>query len=159
MGPLKEAPDMKPIAAFVAVLVIAASAACTVGPDYKRPIVQIPDAYRGGFSGLPASGAVSLADQKWWQVFDDKVLQDLIATAVRQNLDVRIAATRVLQTRAQLGITRADQLPAVDAGAGAARERLAQSAGLPALQTYALNVQASAAWELDFWGKFRRATE
>ena len=128
---------MKPIAAFVAVLVVAASAACTVGPNYKRPIVQVPDAFRGASSGLPAAAAASLADQKWWEVFDDPSLQALIATAVRQNLDVRIAATRVLEAQAQLGITHADQSPTVDAGAGAARERLAQSAGLPALQTYA----------------------
>jgi len=151
---------MKPVAAFLVVLGALASAACTVGPDYKRPIVQVPDAYRDSpAAGLPAPGAASLADQKWWEVFDDPVLQELVATAVRQNFDVRIAAARVLQARAQLGVVKADEQPTVDAGAGLARERLPQSAGLPALQTYAANVQVSAAWELDFWGKFRRATE
>ena len=135
-------------------------AACTVGPDYKRPLVQVPDAYRDSPAAvLPSSGAASIADQKWWEVFDDPVLQEQLAAAVRQNFDVRIAAARVLQARAQLGVVKADEQPTVDAGAGAARERLPQSAGLPALQTYALNVQLSAAWELDFWGKFRRATE
>ena len=121
---------MKPVAAFLVVLGALASAACTVGPDYKRPIVQVPDAYRGSpAAGLPAPGAASIGDQKWWEVFDDPVLQELIATAVRQNFDVRIAAARVLQARAQLGVVQADEQPTVDAGAGLARERLPQSRG------------------------------
>ena len=151
---------MKSITTLLVVSVTLATAACTVGPNYKRPVVQIPDAYRSA-TPVDASSprAASLGDQKWWDVFDDTALQALIATAVRQNFDVRIAAARMLQAQAQLGITRADQAPTVNGNAGAARERLAQSLGLPALQTNAFDVQVSAAWELDFWGKFRRATE
>jgi len=151
---------MKSITTLLVVSVTLATAACTVGPNYKRPVVQIPDAYRSA-TPVDASSprAASLGDQKWWDVFDDTALQALIATAVRQNFDVRIAAARMLQAQAQLGITRADQAPTVSGNAGAARERLAQSLGLPALQTNAFDVQVSAAWELDFWGKFRRATE
>jgi outer membrane protein, multidrug efflux system len=134
--------------------------ACTVGPNYRRPIVQVPSGYRGAPAvDASPSDEASLGDQKWWDVFNDPVLQDLIATAVRQNFDVRIAAARMLQAQAQLGIVRADQAPSVNGAVDATRERLAQSLGLPALQTSVLEVQVSAAWELDFWGKFRRATE
>ena len=142
------------------VAVTLATAACTVGPNYKRPAVQIPDSYRSAAPvDASSSRAASLGDQQWWDVFDDTALQALIGAAVRQNFDVRIAAARMLQAQAQLGITRADQAPTVNGSAGAARERLAQSLGLPALQTNAFDLQVSAAWELDFWGKFRRATE
>ena len=153
---------MKSIAAFLIVVLGAlGSAPARSGPNYKRPIVQVPDVYRDApAAGLPASGAASLGDQKWWEVFDDPVLQELVATAVRQNFDVRIAASRVLQAQAQLGIVRADEQPTVDAGAGAGPRTagaIRGAAGAPDL--CALNVQVSAAWELDFWGKFRRATE
>jgi multidrug efflux system outer membrane protein len=142
----------------VIVLAAAASTSCTVGPNYSRPVVQVPTAYRGAATAGEAS-AESLGDAKWWDAFQDPVLQSLIETAVRQNFDVRIAAARLLQAQAQLGIVRADQKPAVGATAGAARERVPQSAALPAFETGVFDVQVSAAWELDFWGKFRRATE
>ena len=61
----------------------------------------------------------SFGDQKWWEVFQDPQLQELIRTALKQNYDVRIAATRILEAQAQLGITRADQLPTIGAGAAA----------------------------------------
>src|SRR6185436_14323942 len=78
---------------------------------------------------------------------------------LQRNNDVRIAAARILEARALFGITRADQLPSVSAGISAANERSPQVAGRPALETSPLQAGVSAAWELDFWGKFRRATE
>ena len=102
----------------------------------------------------------SFGDQKWWEVFQDPQLQELIRTALKQNYDVRIAATRILQAQAQLGITRADQLPTIGAGASAVNERIPQQkAGYQEFETSASSVGASFAWELDFWGKYRRATE
>src|SRR6266853_2048249 len=113
---------MRSIAVLLAALSVLSTAACTVGPDYKRPIVVVPDTYRGAASdGGPAPSAVSLGDQKWWDVFQDDQLRSLLTAAVRQNFDVRIAAARILQAQAQLGIVRADQFPTVDAGAGSAR--------------------------------------
>ena len=146
---------MRSISAAV-VMLAALTVGCTVGPNYSRPVVPVPETYRGAVS---PSGDASLGEQKWFDVFDDPTLQDLIRTAVRQNFDVRIAASRMLQAQAQLGIVRADRAPMVDGGAGAVRERVPKSAALPAFETSALGVQVSAAWELDFWGKFRRATE
>jgi outer membrane protein, multidrug efflux system len=133
---------------------------CTVGPNYKRPSVNVPGAYRGDMPQEPAQAAAeSLGDQKWWEVFQDKQLQDLIHTALQQNYDVRIAATRILQAQAQVGITRADQLPTINAGAQTVDQRSARAKLFPAFETSAHQVDLSLAWELDFWGKYRRATE
>jgi len=103
--------------------------------------------------------AKSLGEQKWWEVFQDKQLQELIHTALQRNYDVRIAATRVLQAQAQLGITRADQLPTISAGAQAVNERNPRTKFFPPYETNANQVDVSLAWELDFWGRYRRATE
>lgn len=106
-----------------------------------------------------AASEPSFGDQKWWEVFQDPQLQQLIRTALEQNYDVRIAATRILQAQAVLGITRADQLPTVGAGASAVNQRSAKQKPLPELETNASAVGASMSWDLDFWGKYRRATE
>jgi outer membrane protein, multidrug efflux system len=133
---------------------------CTMGPNYKRPTVAVPPAYRGLVPDAPAqTESASLGDEKWWDVFQDEQLRWLVRTALQQNYDLRIAASRILEARAQLGITRADQFPTVSAGAGIADVRTAQSKFLPAFETSTGQVNLSAAWELDFWGKFRRATE
>jgi multidrug efflux system outer membrane protein len=92
-------------------------------------------------------------------VFQDKQLQDLIHTALQQNYDVRIAATRILEAQAQVGITRADQLPTINAGAQTNDQRSARAKLFPEFQTSAHEVDLSLAWDLDFWGKYRRATE
>lgn len=165
----------------------------SVGPNYKRPAVDVPGTYRGvtpedtaqpqppaaqetpkpaetpsqqgsqpgnvtAQVAAPSSG-VSIGDQKWWEVFQDPQLQALIRTALEQNYDVRIAAARILQAQAQYRITRADQLPTVTAGAAAVNERFPNTKALPEYETSATSVSASLAWELDFWGKYRRATE
>jgi outer membrane protein, multidrug efflux system len=133
---------------------------CTVGPNYKRPTVVAPPTYRGVVpDGTAQTETVALGDQKWWDIFQDEQLRTLIRTALRQNYDLRIAASRILESKAQLGITRADQFPALSAGAGIADVRTAQSKFLPAFETSTGQVNLSAAWELDFWGKYRRATE
>ncbi len=133
---------------------------CTVGPHYKRPAVDVPTAYRGAGDTPNTTQAASLANQKWWDLFQDQQLQQLIHTAIAQNYDVRIAAARILEAQAQLGITRSNQFPTVNAGAGANTQRNAASPLFPvATNGSAGQLSLSAAWELDFWGKFRRATE
>src|ERR1700692_459609 len=137
------------------------SAGCAVGPNYKRPSTDIPGMYRGAVPQEAAQPAAtqSLGDQKWWEVFQDKQLQDLIHTALQQNYDVRIAATRILEAQAQLGVTRADQLPSVNGEALAVNERNPQTKIFRQYDTSANQLDLSLAWELDFWGKYRRATE
>lgn len=140
--------------------VISLVCGCAVGPNYHRPPVSAPSAYRG----LPPDEAVksevkSFADEKWWEVFQDRQLQELIRTALQQNYDVRIAATRILEAQARLGITRANQFPAVNGQASAINERSPRSKFLPAFETSANQAELSLFWDLDFWGKYRRATE
>ncbi len=142
-------------------LVMLLLSGCAVGPNYKRPSVDVPSAYRGASPQEATQSAPesSLADLKWWEVFQDKQLQDLIHAALQQNYDVRIAATRILQAQAQVGITRADQLPTINAGAQTNDQRSARAKLFPAFETSAHEVDLSLAWDLDFWGKYRRATE
>ena len=133
---------------------------CTVGPNYKRPVVAVPPTYRGAVPDETAqTDTATLGDQSWRDIFQDEQLRALIRTALQQNYDVRIAASRVLEANAQLGITRADQFPTLSAGAGTGDVRTAQAKFLPKFETSIGQVNLSAAWELDFWGKFRRATE
>jgi len=136
-------------------------AGCTVGPHYKRPAVDVPGTYRGiEQENGGKTDTASLADQKWWEVFQDQQLQQLIRTAIAQNYDVRIAAARILEAQAQLGITRANQFPQANAGAASNVVRVPAQPALPvATNGSATQLSLSAAWELDFWGKFRRATE
>ena len=133
---------------------------CTVGPNYKKPAATVPVTYRGlAPEEAPKTDSASVGDQKWPEVFQDQQLQALIRTALQQNYDVRIAGARILEAQAQLGITRADQFPSVGAGASLSDQRSAKSAFLPAAERSTGQLNVSAAWELDFWGKFRRATE
>lgn len=169
---------MKKVIASLFLLLV--TTGCAVGPNYKRPKADVPDTYRGApepgaqsnpaqQGSQPAGGQAqqvstpavqSLGDQKWWEVFQDPQLQDLVHTALKQNYDVRIAATRILEARAQLGITRADQLPTVSAGVSGVNERVAKQKPINReYETSANSVDASMYWELDFWGKYRRATQ
>jgi multidrug efflux system outer membrane protein len=130
-----------------------------LGPNYKRPAIEAPDVYRGDSRSSIASSE-SLGDQKWWEVFQDPVLRELIHTALQQNYDVRIAAARVLQAQAQLGITRASQFPTVSAGAQAFSERNPIiSSAFPSYEANAGEIDLSVVWNLDFWGKYRRQTQ
>jgi len=108
---------------------------------------------------MPALSEQSFGDQKWWEAFQDPQLQELIRTALKQNYDLRIAAARILEAQAQVGITRADQLPTIDAGAGSQNLRIPRNKFFPETETSYGQVNASFAWNLDFWGKYRRATE
>jgi outer membrane protein, multidrug efflux system len=163
----------RPAALFILGLAIVMTG-CTVGPNYKRPPVNVPTVYRqpgedataaakptenASLAAHTQTAAASLGDEKWWEVFEDKELQGLIRTALRNNYDVRIAATRVLQAQAQLGITRADQLPSISAGGNISSLQSAQSGPIPAFEVTQGQLNASAAWNLDFWGRYRRATE
>jgi outer membrane protein, multidrug efflux system len=140
----------------VAMALLLCACGCTVGPNYKRPDVNVPSVYRGLPNGAAEqAGAQEFAEMKLAAVFPDEVLQGLLKEALVNNYDVRIAAARVLQAGADLGITRANQLPSVSLGGGIQNQRMQPISGN--VTTGALAVQAS--WILDFWGQFRRATE
>ena len=97
-------------------LTLVALAGCTVGPNYKRPQMALP----GEFRGAPAAGAAtaSLADTKWQDLFNDPALNQIVTAALEKNFDLRIAAERIEQAHAQLGIVRANQYPFLDVQTG-----------------------------------------
>src|SRR5258708_3679081 len=143
---------------ILCVLVVEA-AGCMMGPNYKRPTVSVPTGYRSAMPDQPAAAA-SLGNEKWWDVYQGRVLADLIHTALQQNYDIRIAAARVLEAQAQLGITRANQLPSASVGADIYSQRNAKvSSVLPGYEVNAGQLNLSVIWNLDFWGKYRRQTE
>jgi multidrug efflux system outer membrane protein len=134
-------------------------AGCMLGPDYRKPEVHVPAAWR-----ISAEEAREVSDAAWWDGFGDPVLSQLVRTALQNNEDLAIAAANVDQAFAQYGITRSALFPEVDAGASAQRERgsertapFAIPPGRQAFDDYRLNVSAS--YELDIWGRLRRATE
>ena len=153
---------MKYAIALIAVFLTA----CTVGPNYHRPTVQVPQTFRAP-EPLPPQQAESLADLKWFEVFQDEKLQDLIRTALAQNYDLRTAVTNVEAARANLGIVRSDQYPQVAAGAGVQFDRLSRDGSFPLPPTFvrSQNRTWGRAWlqllpfEIDIWGRLRRATE
>jgi multidrug efflux system outer membrane protein len=100
-----------------------------------------------------------LGDEEWAKVFQDLQLQGLIRAALQNNYDVRIAAARVLEARAQLGITRADQFPTLSVGGNITSQRDSATGPIPAFELTQGALSVSAAWNLDFWGRYRRATE
>ena len=141
-------------------------AGCVVGPNYKRPSIAPPAAFRAP-EPLPPDQAASLADLKWFQVFKDEQLQDLIRTALVRNYDLRDAVARVEAARASLGITRSEQFPSVAAGGGVEFNRLSRDGATPipaALlpsqnRTFGSAVLQLLSFEIDIWGRLRRATE
>ncbi|MBW1735416.1 MAG: efflux transporter outer membrane subunit [Deltaproteobacteria bacterium] len=126
---------------------------CAMGPDFKPPVVETPENYR--FEKVPRETMINL---KWWELFDDPVLYGLVTQALSNNRDLKIAANRVEQARAYLGFTRADQYPGVYIEAGAGTGNFAGGSRSDTRNSYAF-VGPVLSWELDFWGKFRRATE
>ena len=140
-------------------LVLLLLAGCTVGPNYKRPAVNVPTDYRGAIPNQ-AANLPSLGNEKWWDVYQDPELTRQIRTALRQNYDVRIAATRVLEAQAQLGIVRANQFPSASVGGDIFSQQNAKVSNLfPAYAVNAGQLNLSVIWNLDFWGKYRRQTE
>jgi multidrug efflux system outer membrane protein len=133
-------------------------AGCTLGPNYHRPDVAVPATFRGA-TPEAIRQLQSFGDLEWWQVFQDQQLQGLIRTALEQNYDLRVAATRILQARAQVTVARSFQFPTLDAGAAAPYDRLTGGEKPPTYETFSPQGGFSVAWELDLWGRFRRATE
>jgi multidrug efflux system outer membrane protein len=141
---------------LVGLVLLLSLCGCTVGPNYKRPAVALPDQYRGVAPDLSTQPSnQSFGEMKWFNVFQDQTLESLIREALTNNYDLRIAASRVMQAKAIVGITRADQLPSVNASGAIHNERSQFYLGAPTFSTLA--IQAS--YIIDFWGQYRRATE
>ncbi len=133
-------------------------AACAVGPDYQRPGIDMPESWRFEYRE-----AADLANARWWERFEDPVLNELIETALRENLDVRIAAARVDQFQGALRATRSQFFPQADYGGDVSRNRVSEDAfgSVRGGDPYYTQYQAAlgAAWQLDLFGRIRRQTE
>lgn len=143
---------------------VLALSGCALGPNYHRPQLALPGEFRGA---PPAASdpAASMADTKWQDLFPDQTLNQMVTTALAHNFDLRIAAERVEQARAQLGITRANQSPFVDIQAGFTGTRgssIGANTFVPSgtkLTSSYTSLGAALSWELDLWGRLRRLTE
>jgi outer membrane protein, multidrug efflux system len=147
----------KKLTSFMAALMVSGViAGCKVGPNYQRPLVQPPTAYRD-LSENPQlqAQAASYADLPWWQVFQDPQLQELIRTALKQNYDLQLATERINAARAQVAITRSSLFPQVQGNGNFAGGK----AGNFQTNFNFLTLTADAAFQLDLFGKLRRATE
>jgi len=138
---------------------------CAVGPNYQRPEIKPPTQFRGVQDGNPATGSASLADTKWFDVFKDEKLTALVKTALDQNFDLRIASARVLEARAQLGISRSGQLPTLNANGQFTVSRGSSVGSITFIpKGTPLDVAYhqegfTLGWELDVWGRIRRLNE
>ncbi len=144
----------KPIAAALIALL---AGGCMVGPDYVRPPVDAPAAWR-----LDEKDVRDLANTAWWEQFGDPVLNDLVATALRENKDLMIASARVDEFAGRYGFVRAELFPQVGAGYDASRQRvnssvISGSGGESTFNSYSAALNAG--WEIDLWGRIRRQTE
>ena len=133
---------------------------CAIGPNYKRPVVAEPRTFRG----QATAEAASLADLPWWEVFQDTILKNLITEALGNNYDVKIAAARVQEARANFVVSRSDLYPSLDYSAGVARGNVTSGVqGGPGAQAPTTSNfyygTLSMSWELDIWGRIRRSNE
>lgn len=121
-------------------------AACSVGPEYQRPSLDVPAAYRFQQEN---PGAESIADLGWWEVYRDKQLQGILQAALENNRDIKIAAARVAEARAQVGVSRLDQFPRVDVSVGDTRQRTLQVGRYSTYEVASGLAQVS--FEVDLW--------
>jgi multidrug efflux system outer membrane protein len=154
-------PDMGRVlvACCTALIPLLTLSGCLIGPNYSRPNVDIPKAYR--FAEVPPNEA---ADTAWWEQFQDPVLNELITTALQENREVKVATARIDEFVGQLITTRSGLFPQLSAGFDATRERASQSAGIPIRGVLnpifnQFEANASGIWIIDLWGQIRRETE
>src|SRR5262245_14179624 len=149
----------------IVVLSIVFASCRVVGPKYTKPVVPAPASFRGAIDAPVGTDNSSLADLKWFEVFKDEALQELIRTALVRNHDLRDAVVRVDAGRASLGLARADQVPTIGASADVTTLRNSSNGSLPFADSFeqrrtfgsvALNLLS---YEVDLWGRLKRSTE
>ena len=142
---------------YVPLLLILFLSACTVGPNYQRPQLPLPDAFEHELASTFSENGISVS--KWWESFNDPVLNDLVEISFRNNHDLRVGALRILEARALLGSSRSNLYPEVSiAGSASLSEGSEHASSLPAeVEDYQLGTNFR--WELDFWGRVRRSIE
>jgi multidrug efflux system outer membrane protein len=151
-----------PCSVALALLILTGLGGCAIGPDYQRPSVDAPDAFR--FEDKDAKDARSLADTVWWEQFQDPAMNELIGIALAENKDVNIAAARVDQFLGRLASTRSPLFPQVSAGLNAQRQRASELSVVPPPAGVSpvgdqYEAALSVSWEIDVFGRLRRQTE
>lgn len=134
-------------------LIVLLLSSCTLGPDYERPEVALPEAHRG--SDITQQEAAEMAELDWWNLFDDPVLEELITTALDENRDLLIATARIEEARAVARVARGERYPTIGIDGEALREL--EVGDESAADTFTLT--ATVAWDTDLWGRLRRANE
>ena len=145
---------------FIVILLTSVIEACKVGPKFQSPTGQIDSTAVYRFDSLKLAMTDSVLNIKWWELFDDPVLDTLIRIGLKENKDILIASSRIEEARAILGATKAEMWPSFRYQGGALRGNII--AGLPTDDGNATNLFTgfgTLTWEIDFWGKFRRANE
>jgi multidrug efflux system outer membrane protein len=145
----------------IALILFLFLAGCTLGPDYNRPTILTPENHRG-LQGAPTQE--SLADLPWWEVFKDSVLQELTREALNNNYDLRTAAARVEEARAQIGVARSFLYPQVNFNFGGSAQQVSVASDPPQTLTRSRSFQNWVAgfgmvWEFDVFGRIRREAE
>jgi outer membrane protein, multidrug efflux system len=141
------------VGAVVAVMVFMLSA-CTVGPNYHRPVVQTPAVFHGTDESKQTAQTESFADLPWWEVFHDPQLQELIRTALKQNYDLQLAVERVNAARAEVGIVRSNEFPMVSLNPEFSGGKTDQG-----IKSNIFSLAADVIFQVDLFGRYRRATE
>jgi multidrug efflux system outer membrane protein len=150
---------------FTVMLITSLLTGCMVGPKYNRPDVKPPNVFRGANATTPPADPVSLADLKWFELFKDDQLQELIRTALVQNYDLRDAVARVDAARANLGLTRSEQYPGATVSGDITTQGNSRNGGFPfpatanRARTFGSVLVNLLSFEVDVWGRLRRATE
>ena len=143
---------------FISLILLIFIAGCSVGPDYVRPTIELPDSLetQQGYT-IEDSLAMALADTTWWELFGDSVLTDLITTAIHENNDIKIAAARVDEFMGLYGVAKSDYYPKFDIGASAQTGESNFQGNK--FRNNRFDLDLSTFWEIDIWGKVRRSNE
>ncbi len=144
---------------FIGIFMTLLTGCMTLGPDYQRPDIDMPDSWR-----FEEKEAKAMANTAWWEQFNDPVLNGLVETALKENKDILIATARVEEFFGRYFAVRGDRFPLIDASGSAYRQGVSEEGPTPIPSgtdtTYDYyEAFLGGSWELDFWGKFRRATE
>src|SRR3569832_1407135 len=153
---------MTPIRSAIALMLMMAAAACTVGPKYRAPESPVPSGWRGVEAGAATGRPAEI--ETWWASFNDPELNSLIERAARANLDLRQAEARVREARARYGVVAADRLPELDASGAYTRSRASENGPfvftpIAGREVNLYQAGFDASWELDLFGGVRRSIE
>ncbi len=135
------------------------AAGCALGPDYSRPALELPQRYPEAGAGGALDASV---ENRWWELYGDATLDGLVASALERNPDIRLAVARIEEANANLREAGASFLPEIDGGVNATRSRVSAATAFPnppPLVRNDVRLGLSTSFELDFWGKLRRARE